>query len=188
MPNNDKAIRPERLALDFLQGGGEMGARIRDFDWSTTPLGEPASWPQPLRTAIRLILNTGHPMYLWWGPELLCFYNDAYRPSIGPERHPRSLGQAGRQVWEEVWDIIGPQIDQVMTGGGATWQENALIPITRNGRRDDVYWTYSYGPIDDDDAPNGIGGVLVSRTISTPWPRPSAKSWKAAERGALKLD
>ncbi len=106
-------------------------------------------------------------MYIWWGPELLCFYNDAYRRSIGPERHPGSLGQPARAVWAEIWDVIGPQIDQVMSGGGATWQENALIPITRDGRREDVYWTYSYGPIDDEDAPNGVGGVLVVCTETT---------------------
>jgi PAS domain S-box-containing protein len=159
--------RPRRSPTAFLDGGGEMGARIRDFDWSTTVLGDPEGWPQALRTAIRLILNTGHPMYVWWGPQLLCFYNDAYRQSIGPERHPGSLGEPGRQVWDEIWDIIGPQIDQVMAGRGATWQENALVPITRNGQREDVYWTYSYGPIDDEDAPNGIGGVLVVCTETT---------------------
>ena len=114
-----------------------------------------------------MLLNTGHPMYIWWGPELLCFYNDAYRRSIGPERHPGSLGRPAREVWAEIWDIIGPQIEQVMTGGGATWQENALVPITRNGRREEVYWTYSYGPIDDDAAPNGVGGVLVVCTETT---------------------
>jgi PAS domain S-box-containing protein len=154
-------------SLAFLQGGGEMGERIRAFDWSTTHLGDPAAWPQALRTALRLILNTGHPMYIWWGPDLLCFYNDAYRQSIGPERHPGSLGRPGREVWDEIWDIIGPQIDQVMSGGGPTWQENALVPITRHGRREDVYWTYSYGPIDDEDAPGGIGGVLVVCTETT---------------------
>ena len=158
-------VRP--LAPDFLQGGGEMGALMRGFEWSTTPLGPPAEWPQPLRTAIRLILNTRHPMYVWWGPDLLCFYNDAYSQLIGPERHPGSLGQPGRPVWAEIWETIGPQIDQVMSGGGATWQENALIPITRNGKWDDVYWTYSYGPLDDEAAPGGIGGVLVVCTETT---------------------
>jgi PAS domain S-box-containing protein len=151
----------------FLSGGGEMGALIRAHDWGSSPLGAAQHWPQPLRTAIRLLLNTGHPMYVWWGPDLLCFYNDAYRRSIGPERHPGSLGRPAREVWAEIWDIIGPQIAQVMTGGGATWQENALVPITRNGRREDVYWTYSYGPIDDDAAPNGVGGVLVVCTETT---------------------
>ncbi|MDO8973363.1 ATP-binding protein [Reyranella sp.] len=145
----------------FLAGGGEMGALMRAHDWKTTPVGEPAGWPQSLRTAVRLLLNCGHPMYIWWGPELICFYNDAYRRSIGPERHPSSLGQPGRAVWEEIWPIIGPQIEQVTSGRGATWHENHLVPITRNGRREDVYWTYSYSPIDDADAPHGVGGVLV---------------------------
>ena len=151
----------------FLGGGGEMGALIRAHGWAKSSLGPPEQWPQTLRTAIRVLLNTGHPMYIWWGPELLCFYNDAYRRSIGPERHPGSLGRPAREVWAEIWDIIGPQVDQVITGGGATWQENALIPITRNGQREDVYWTYSYGPIDDDAAPNGVGGVLVVCTETT---------------------
>jgi PAS domain-containing protein len=154
-------------SLTFLNGGGEMGALIRAHDWSNSSLGHPENWPQPLRTAIRFLLNTGHPMYVWWGPDLLCFYNDAYRRSIGPERHPGSLGRPAREVWAEIWDIIGPQIDHVMMGRGATWQENALVPITRNGRLEEVYWTYSYGPIDDEAAPNGIGGILVVCTETT---------------------
>lgn len=144
-----------------------MGAHMRAHDWSNSPLGPPQTWPQSLRIAVRLMLNTGHPMYIFWGPDLICLYNDAYSQSIGPERHPGSLGQPGRQVWGEIWDIIGPQIDQVMTGRGATWHENALVPITRNGQREDVYWTYSYSPIDDDRAEAGIGGVLVVCTETT---------------------
>jgi signal transduction histidine kinase len=145
----------------FLTGGGEMGELIRAHDWSLTSLGEPEKWPQSLRTVVRLMLNTRHPMYIWWGPSFLCLYNDAYRQSIGSERHPASLGKPGREVWEEIWPIIGPQIYQVMNGGGATWNENHLVPITRNGVREDVYWTYSYSPIDDENALNGIGGILV---------------------------
>lgn len=144
-----------------------MGALMGGFDWTSTELGPPETWPQALRTTVRLLLNSGHPMYIWWGPRLLCFYNDAYRQSIGPERHPGSLGQPGREVWAEIWDIIGPQIDQVMAGGPPTWHENALVPITRNGRREDVYWTYSYSPIDDDTAANRVGGVLVQCAETT---------------------
>ncbi|WP_267427353.1 PAS domain-containing sensor histidine kinase [Methylobacterium sp. GC_Met_2] len=144
-----------------------MGALIRAHDWSSTTLGPVASWPQALRTALRLILNTGHPMYVFWGEDSLCFYNDAYRASIGNERHPSSLGCPAREVWAETWDIIGPQIEQVTAGRGATWNENHLIPITRNGRREDVYWTYSYSPIDAEGAVNDIGGVLVACTETT---------------------
>jgi len=166
----------------FLSGGGDMGALMRAHDWAKSPLGLPEHWPQPLRTAIRVLLNTGHPMYLWWGPELVCFYNDAYRRSIGPERHPGSLGRPAREVWAEVWDIVGPQVDQVMSGGGATWHENALVPITRNGRREEVYWTYSYGPIDDEAAPSGVGGVLVVCTETTEQVLSSQQAVRDVER------
>lgn len=154
-------------ARDFLNGGGEMGGLIRARDWASTPLGPPEFWPQPLKTAIRLILNTGHPMYVWWGADLLCFYNDAYSDTLGPERHPGSLGQPGREVWAEIWPLVGDQIEFVMAGQGSTWDENRLIPITRFGKLDEIYWTYSYSPIHDETAPHGVGGVLVVCTETT---------------------
>lgn len=165
--------------LDFLRGGGEMGALMRVHDWSGSSLDYPRTWPQPLRTAVRLLLNTGHPMYIWWGKDLACLYNNAYRRSIGAERHPGSLGMPGRQVWDEIWDIIGPQIEQVMTGRGATWNVDHLVPITRDGRLKNVYWTYSYSPIDDSSAPNGVGGVLVICTETTE--KVLAEQWLQAQ-------
>jgi PAS domain S-box-containing protein len=151
-----KINRP--ISADFLAGGGEMGALTRAYDWSASPLGAPETWPQSLRTAVRILLNTNHPMFIWWGPELIQFYNDAYRQTMGPERHPNALGQRGRECWAEIWDIIGPQIEQVMSRGCATWHENQLVPVTRHGRLEQVYWTYGFSPIDEGD---GIGGVLV---------------------------
>ena len=153
-----KVSVPIASAADFLAGGGEMGALTRAYDWSSNPLGSPENWPQSLRTAVRLLLNTNHPMFIWWGPKLIQFYNDAYRQTMGPERHPSALGQGGRECWAEIWHIIGPQIEQVMSGGGATWHENQLVPVTRHGGLQQVYWTYGFSPIDEDD---GIGGVLV---------------------------
>jgi two-component sensor histidine kinase/PAS domain-containing protein len=134
---------------------------MRAYDWSSSRLGSPDHWPQSLRTAIRILLTTQHPMFIWWGPDLIQFYNDAYRQTMGPERHPSALGQPGRECWQEIWSIIGPQIELVMRGGGATWHEDQLVPVTRHGKREDVWWTYSFGPIDDETAPKGIGGVLV---------------------------
>jgi PAS domain S-box-containing protein len=151
-----KINRP--TSVDFLAGGGEMGALTRAYDWSASPLGHPETWPQSLRTAVRILLNTNHPMFIWWGEELIQFYNDAYRQTMGPERHPSALGQRGRECWAEIWPAIGPQIEQVMSGGGPTWHENQLVPVTRHGRLEQVYWTYGFSPIDEDD---GIGGVLV---------------------------
>jgi hypothetical protein len=146
------------VVSDFLSGGGEMGALTRGFDWSKTSLGSPETWPQSLRVTVRLVLTSRHPMFIWWGPELIQFYNDAYRETMGPERHPSALGARGRECWDEIWDIIGPQIDYVMAGKGATWHEDQLVPVTRHGRREDVWWTYSFGPIDLEDK---VGGVLV---------------------------
>jgi len=144
--------------IDFLKDGGEMGALMRAFDWQNSILGSPDKWPQSLRVTVRLVLNTRHPMFIWWGPELIQFYNDAYRETMGPERHPSALGGRGVECWSEIWPIIGPQIEYVMTGKGSTWDEDRLVPVTRHGKREDVWWTYSYGPIDVE---GGVGGVLV---------------------------
>lgn len=145
-------------SFDFLAGGGELGALMRAHDWSTTSLGSPSSWPSALKTSLRLLLTSRHPMFIWWGPELLQFYNDAYRETMGPERHPSAVGQEGKACWEEIWHIIGPEIELVMAGHGATWHEDTLVPITRHGRRENVWWTYGYSPIEDD---SGVRGVLV---------------------------
>lgn len=148
-----------KAGQEFLSGGGEMGALTRAYDWASSPLGAPETWPQSLRVAVRLVLSSRHPMFIWWGPDLIQFYNDGYRETMGPERHPSALGQRGRECWEEIWDIIGPQIDFVMQGKGATWHEDQLVPVTRFGSRQDVWWTYGYSPIDD--GAGGVGGVLV---------------------------
>jgi len=145
----------------FLDGGGEMGERIRAHDWAASALGPPQAWPTQLKTAVRLMLTTQHPIFIFWGPQHIQLYNDAYSRSLGPERHPAALGQRGRECFDEIWDIIGPQIALVMEGRGSTWHENHLVPITRNGVREDVYWTYSYSPIDEPEAAHGVGGVLV---------------------------
>ena len=146
---------------DFLAGGGEMGALMRAYDWSATTLGSPETWPQSLRTSVRLVLSSPHPMLIWWGPDLIQIYNDANRASLIPDRHPGALGQPGRECWPEIWDETGRQIEQVMAGNGPVWHENKLIPVIRNGRLEDSYWTYSCNPIDEPGAPRGIGGVLI---------------------------
>jgi signal transduction histidine kinase/BarA-like signal transduction histidine kinase len=145
-------------SFDFLSGEGEMGALMRAKDWAQTPLGPPDQWPEILKTSLRLVLTSNHPMFIWWSVELVQFYNDAYRRTMGPERHPDALGQPGRVCWREIWHIIGPQIQSVMAGGPATWHENQLVPVTRHGRREDVWWTYGYSPIQDT---AGVHGVLV---------------------------
>jgi len=141
-----------------------MGALIRTFDWASTPVGAPETWPQSLRLAVRLMLNSQHPMFIWWGPELIQFYNDGYRQTMGAEMHPAALGAKGRESWADIWPIIGPQIEHVMAGKGATWNENQMVPIRRHGGVQEVWWTYGYSPIDLE---GGVGGVLVVCTDVT---------------------
>jgi PAS domain S-box-containing protein len=147
--------------MTFLSGGGEMGELTRSRDWSVTSVGNPENWPQSLRTTISIILNSGFPMFLWWGPELLCFYNDAYRPSLGINgKHPSILGMKAEEAWPEIWAFIKPLIRQVMSGGDAVYMEDQLVPIYRNGRMEDVYWTFSYSAVNDESGK--AAGVLVT--------------------------
>jgi len=155
-PKNAKGLEPGLL----FAGAGEMRARCREFDWAATPLGPVEGWSHCLRSTVDTLLACRNPMFLWWGPELVQIYNDAYRPSLGQgDRHPRALGARGREFWTDIWDAIGPQITQVMATGEGTWHEDQYLPIERNGRLEDVWWTYSYSPVRDDDG--SIAGTLV---------------------------
>ncbi len=146
--------------IGFLQGGGEMGELIRNYDWDQSELGIPENWPHSLQTTIGIILHAASPMFLFWGKDLLCFYNDAYRPSLGDNgKHPL-IGKGGKDGWPEIWDFIGPLIEKVITTGEAVWFEDQKLPIHRNGKMEDVYWTFSYSPAYGDQ--NTIEGVFVT--------------------------
>ncbi|NBD08073.1 PAS domain-containing sensor histidine kinase [Corallococcus silvisoli] len=153
-------------ADELFSGAGEMAARMRAKDWAATPLGPVEGWPVSLRTLVRTMIHSRHPMFLWWGPQLIQLYNDAYVPSFGRGKHPEALGMPGRECWPEIWPIIGPQIEDVMREGRASWNEDQLVPIFRNGRIEDVYWTYGYSPAFDD--AGAIHGTLVVCTETTP--------------------
>ncbi|AQR73680.1 PAS domain-containing protein [Sphingomonas sp. LM7] len=151
-------------AAEFLSGGGEMGRRIRAYDWSRHPLGDPETWPQGLRTVVRLMLTTRHPTLIFWGRDFHCLYNDSFAQSLGPEKHPAMLGAQGRPMWQEVWPVVGAELERVFAGKGSSYQADQLVPIQRHGRLEQVYWTYSYSPIDD---AGDVGGVLVLCTETT---------------------
>jgi signal transduction histidine kinase len=155
------------IGLEFLAGGGAMGELIRAHPWANTAVGHPQTWPQALRTTVRILLSTGHPTMIMWGPDLLCLYNDPFSRSLGPEKHSAILGAPARRAWEEVWPVVGGQIEQVVRGEGAVWHENVCVPIIRFGELQEVYWTYSYSPIDEPAFPHGVGGVLVTCTETT---------------------
>jgi len=182
-------IKPKQTlaAYPFLSAGGEMGALTRSKDWASTAIGEPDTWPQSLRTTVSILLNSKFPMFLWWGPELIQFYNDAYRPSLGNDgKHPTALGQRGEDCWQEIWPVIKPLIDQVRNGGEAIWSENQLIPIYRNGHIEDVYWTFSYSPVKDEEG--NIEGVLVVCNETTNQTITLKKLEDSEERSRLAVD
>ncbi len=153
-------------SFHFIRNGGELGELIKRFDWSKTPLGSTEHWPKCLRLTLSMILASKFPMFLWWGKDLIQFYNDAYRPSLGNNgKHPLALGQKAKDCWPEIWDIIYPLIEQVRNTGESTWSEDQLVPIYRNGKIEDVYWTFGYSPIYGD--AHQVEGVLVVCTETT---------------------
>src|SRR6187549_2400805 len=141
MINENSLAVGSRFAA-FLHGNSEMVGLTRQYDWSRHPLGPLEGWSDSLITSISIVLNNKFPMFLFWGPELFCFYNDAFRPSLGEAgagKHPAALGKQGREVWAEIWDIIGPQLDQVVSGGASIWHEDQLVPFYRNGKIEEIY-------------------------------------------------
>ena len=155
------------VGLEFLAGGGSMGERIRAFPWAGSSLGEPQFWPQALRTTVRILLTTGHPTMIMWGHDLTCLYNDTFSLSLGPEKHPAILGAPGRRAWAEVWPVVGRRSSTCCAATARCGLRNQCVPIIRFGELQEVYWTYSYSPIDEPASPHGVGGVLVTCAETT---------------------
>jgi PAS domain S-box-containing protein len=150
-------------ASAFLQGGGELGALIRAKDWSRTPLGPPESWPQSLKTTLGILLNSRYPMFVFWGPELIKIYNDAYRPITG-HKHPWALGRQAREVWPEIWSDIEPLVDRALAGD-PTYSDDLMLFLERSGFREEAYFTFSYSPVPDESG--GVGGMFCAVTETT---------------------
>ena len=138
-----------------------MGELIRLFDWSQTPLGAIETWSQSLRNTVALILNNRFPMLLWWGPDYISIYNDAYIPILGT-KHPWGLGKPVRECWSEIWNILRPLIDIPFSGGEATWMDDISLLINRKNFNEETHFTIAYSPVPDTNASGGIGGVLAT--------------------------
>ncbi|MBV8190813.1 MAG: sensor histidine kinase [Alphaproteobacteria bacterium] len=141
-----------------------MGALMRTFDWSKTPLGDPAGWPDPLKMAVATCLASRFPMVVWWGPELLMLYNDAWQPILGDTKHPAGLGRPGKESWPETWPIVGVQFENALRGE-ASWSENLLLASDRHGYLEECYFTYSHSPLRD--SSGAVRGVLTAVAETT---------------------
>ena len=148
-------------------GDGEMASLMQRHDWSASPLGSMQYWPRNLLSTLDLLLHSAFPMFLFWGNELTCFYNDAFRPVLGHNgKHPSALGRSGREVWGEVWQAIEPLLTRTLDGESTRLYEDLYLPILRNGKLEDAWWTFSYNPVKNDEG--AIQGVLVICHETTP--------------------
>ncbi len=145
---------------------GAMRPLLERLDWRATALGAPASWPQSLRSAASICLEAKYPIAIYWGSELTLVYNDAWS-QIPQDRHPWALGRSGREVWTDIWDIVGPQFEAALTGTGM-WTEDALLPMVRHGRLEETYFNYNISPITGEDGRiEGVfnGGLETSQRV-----------------------
>lgn len=154
----------------FIYGKGEMSSQIRSFDWQATSLGPIDTWSAPLLISVNLMLDSGFPMLIWWGAERIQFYNDAYLKILGTDvssKHLNTLGKRGSDCWPESWPRVNGLIERVLSSGESEFVENELVPIFRNGKMHNVYWTYAYNPIRNmQGIPEGIMVVCTETTQS----------------------
>ncbi|CAM3761914.1 PAS domain S-box protein [Pontibacter korlensis] len=149
--------------MNFLSGGGEMGERIRTYNWSETSLGPIESWPQSLRTSLSLILTSYYPLFFWWGEDYIQFYNDAYIPVLGA-KHPKSLGQVGQECWPEAWHLVEPMIKQVKQGE-STFNKDTMLPLQRKGYAEECYFDFAYSPIRNESG--DVAGIFAAVSETT---------------------
>src|SRR5688572_2918850 len=163
MVNFPELSDQKTTSLDFLSGGGEMGERIRNFDWSQTSLGDPKHWQNSLKTCVRIMLTSPQPMFVWWGKEYINIYNDAYRFVLG-EKHP-ALGASGNIVWKEIWNEVGARADIVFNKNEGTYDDALLLIMNRYGYDEETYFKFSYNPIPGDKG--GTSGLFCVCTEET---------------------
>ncbi len=164
MPHSENSTSEVFPDYGFLAGGGELGSLIRAKDWSQTTLGPAETWPQALKVAVRIMLTSRQPMFVWWGEELINLYNDAYKSIVGG-KHPDALGKPAASVWPEIWDVISPVANLALFENQGTYFENLPLIMERNGYPEETHYTFSYTPIQNNEG--GIGGILCANTDDT---------------------
>ena len=144
-----------------------MKARVQAHDWASTPLGRAENWSPSLKWSVELILSSGFPMSIRWGPDLIMIYNDAYAALLG-DRHPRALGKPLRDIWPEIYSELGPLNNAILRGERASFfAQDHPWSIHRHGVPEEARFTISYSPIPDPSTANGIGGVLATTLETT---------------------
>lgn len=151
--------REDRLA----HAPGEMAGRVRALDWSATPLGPRAAWPQALHAAVELILASPLAMIVLWGPEHVQIYNDGYRALMG-DKHPAGLGQRVRECWPEAWEFNRAVCEAAWRGESLSFRDQPLV-LERRGRPEDTWFDLTYAPLRDEEG--AVAGVLATVVETT---------------------
>ncbi|MDQ2819541.1 MAG: ATP-binding protein [Pseudomonadota bacterium] len=149
----------------YLPDEGEMVTRLRTTDWSATSLGAPSTWPESLRLSLNVCFDSPFAIAVWWGPELIQFYNDGYRPILGTSKHPEAFGCPARVTWPDIWPTIGPMVEQVMQQGIAVKGDDMPLMLHRHGYLELCNFTFSYSPIRDRDGV--IHGMFTAAVETT---------------------
>jgi PAS domain S-box-containing protein len=159
------ATHPDSLksGTGFLVGGGDVGALMRVRDWRTSPLGEPTTWPQPLRTLVGVMLGSSQPMFVAWGPEKAMLYNDGYAAILGLQ-HPAALGARFEDVWSDILDVVGPIMARGYAGQSTEMEDIAYV-MHRNGYPEETHFSFSYTPVRDD--AGAVAGIFCVCTETT---------------------
>ena len=159
LPPTVSGIRSPLLANLRAPDGTPLDA----LDWSASPLGHPKMWSGDLLAAAGLMLSTGFPMFLAWGPDLAFLYNDSYAPILG-DRHPAAFGRPFREVWPEVWDKVDPMVRQTLAGERVS-QDDLLVILYRRGYPEEATFTFSYSPLySASGAVEGVACICVETT------------------------
>jgi signal transduction histidine kinase/DNA-binding response OmpR family regulator len=158
-------VGSRRRDADRLDAGAmKLTDLIASFDWSSTPIGDYAQWPESLKTTVRILLTSRFAMWMGWGDELTFLYNDSYAPTLGV-KHPWALGKPAREVWAEIWPDLDVRVRQVLSTGIATWDEGLMLFLERSGYTEETYHTFSYSPLSDDaGAVKGMLCVVAEET------------------------
>jgi PAS domain S-box-containing protein len=157
-------VATSTIAEKLFTGGGELGALMRSYDWSQTSLGLVENWSQSLKTAVRIMLTSRQPMFVWWGKDLINLYNDAYKAILGG-KHPEALGQPASYVWREIWDQVGPRAESALLKNEGTYDEALLLIMERNGYPEETYYTFSYSPVPNDQGQTS--GIICANSDDT---------------------
>lgn len=127
-----------------------VSSLLDTVDWASGPLGPKSEWPACLHAAIGIMLPSQAQIVMFWGPEFVAFYNDAYAPTIG-NKHPHAFGRPAREYWNELWDDLEPLLKRVLAKGETVAAKDRPFYIERHGYPETVYFDISYSPVADQD-------------------------------------